>query len=162
MNQALTTYFAGEKQAGLMLAGIGLVMWVGAVLLFPARLELRPFAITLAVWGGLELAIGIGLFARTGPQVERLTAQLASDAAGFFSSEGQRMAGVQRNFAIIEAVWLVLIIISATVAWYWKGRPTLGAIALGVLINTSIFLAFDVLAERRGSGYVAALGAKSQ
>jgi len=54
-------------------------------------------------------------------------------------------------------VWLFLIASAAAVAIWQKQRVDIGGIALGILINTAIFLAFDIIAERRGSHYLAAL-----
>jgi len=153
MHGALTTYFDGEKSAGLFVAGLGLVVLVAAAVLFPARYELRAFAITLAVFGLVELAVGVGLFVKTGPQVTRLAAQLASDPAAFFAAEAPRMARVQRNFVYLEYLWLTLIAGAAATAIFVKHRPTVNGVALGVLMNAAAFLCFDLVAERRGAVY---------
>ena len=65
MPDELTTYFGGEKSGGLVLAIVGAVMLISAVVFFPSRLELRSFAITIGVWSLLQLGIGIGLFVKT-------------------------------------------------------------------------------------------------
>lgn len=147
------TYFDGEKNAGLMLLGLGLVVVTGAAILFPARWELRSFAVTLAVFGLVEVAIGAGLYLKTGPQVDRLVLQLTSEPAAFQATEGPRMAAVQRNFVILESVWLVLIAGSAILAIWQKRSTTISGIALGVIVNVTVFFAFDVIAERRGERY---------
>jgi hypothetical protein len=159
MNDALAKYFDGEKNAGLFFAGIGLLVLAVALVLFPARWELRSFAITLLVFGLLELAIGAGLYLKTGPQVVRLAELLSRDSAAFYAAEKPRMAIVQRNFVYLEALWLVLIASSAVVAIWQKRNVTLSGIALGVLVSTAAFLAFDTVAERRGEQYAAALAA---
>src|SRR5262249_2309329 len=125
--------------------------------LFDPRLELRSFAITLGVFALLQLAIGIGLWLKTGPQVEALPAQLSSDLPRYFAEEGARMVKVQRNFVILEWAWLALIAVSAVVAVAQKERAGLSGVALGILINVSIILAFDVIAERRGAVYLQAI-----
>ena len=155
MHEALTTYFAGEKNAGAVLAAIGLVM--GAAALMAARGQPKALAYTLAACAVLELAIGVGLYLKTDPQVARLSELLANDAAAFYAAEQPRMVTVQRNFVLLEGAWLVLITGSAVVAVWKKANPTASGIALGLLINTCLFLAFDVVAERRGSIYLAAL-----
>ena len=132
MTTSLHTYFAGEKHAGLMLAAIGLVMLVASIVLVPARWELRAFAITLGVWSLLELAVGLGLYFKTGPQVAKLVEQLATDSAAFVHAERPRMIGVQRNFVIIEVVWLVLIVASA-IAAVWLKQRTVSPAAQGLV-----------------------------
>jgi hypothetical protein len=157
MNEALATYFTGEKNAGAVLALIGLAMGTGAF--FSTRTPPKAFGYTIAVWALLELGIGVGLYLKTDPQVARLAGQLAGDAAAFYAAERPRMAAVQRNFVILECVWLAIIFCSAVIAVWKKGNPTASGVALGVLINTCLFLAFDIVAERRGSAYTAALNA---
>ena len=157
MNEAIATYFSGEKNGGLVLAGVGLAMLITAVVLFPARLELRSFAITVGVWSLLQLGIGIGLFVKTDAQVGALQSQLATSREAMTATELPRMEKVQQNFVLLEIVWVAMVVIGALVAWRMKEHPTVSGIALGVLINASVLLAFDIVAERRGATYLAAL-----
>jgi hypothetical protein len=126
--------------------------------LFPERWGLRAFAITLAVGGLLELAIGVGLYLKTGPQVAKLVGQLASDPAGFYAAERARMAIVQRNFVYLEFGWLALIGGCAAVAVWKKHAPVPSGVALGLLLTVVVILTFDIVAERRGALYLDALG----
>ena len=64
---------------------------------------------------------------------------------------------MQRNFVVIEYVELALIILCALVATTQKGRPALTGVALGLLVSSAVLLAFDLVAERRGATYLAAL-----
>src|SRR2546421_10181314 len=122
MRDTLLAYFAGEKHAGLMVGALGLCGLLAAAILYQPRWELRSFAVTLAVFALAELAIGVGLYLRTGPQVERLLAQLAADAGRLFGDESARMTRVQRNFVFLEYGWLVAIAAAAIVAVAQKGR----------------------------------------
>jgi hypothetical protein len=157
IREAMTVYFDGEKNAGLVLFGIGVAVFVAAAVLFPARFELRSLAWTLVVFGLLELAIGMGLYLKTGPQVANLSSRLADDRAALLDSERQRMVKVQNNFVTLERVWALLIVGSTLVAIARKTHVTLSGVALGVLVNTAVFLTFDVVAERRGRLYLEAL-----
>lgn len=157
MNEALTSYFGGEKNAGLVLAVIGALMLVAAIVFFPSKYELRAFAITLGVWSLLELGIGVGLLLKTGGQVAALEAQLAADRTTMIATERPRMVKVQRNFVFLEAAWVALIVIAAVVAWRFKQALTPSGVALGFLINASVLLVFDIVAERRGSVWLEAL-----
>src|SRR5437867_7578415 len=96
MHDALMIYFNGEKNAGLFLAGIGLAELAAAALLF--RQDLRSLAATIGVLALAEIALGVGLYLRTDPQVGRLVSQLGAEPARFYTDEGARMARVQRNF----------------------------------------------------------------
>jgi hypothetical protein len=153
MHDAMMVYFDGEKYAGLFLAGVGVAQIVAALVL----LRLRSFAVTLIVLSLAEIALGVGLYLRTGPQVNRLVVQLGSDAERFYSDEGPRMARVQRNFVIVQYVELAIIIVTAIIAVTQKGRPGLTGIGLALLINAAILLTFDLLAERRGAAYLSTI-----
>jgi hypothetical protein len=157
MFDALTVYFDGEKYAGLLLAGVSVALLAAAVVMFRARGDLRPFAITLGIVAVAQVALGAGLYLKTGPQVNGLVAQLRADPGRFRVAESERMARVQRNFVIVEYVEVAIIVVTAIAAVTQKPRPGIAGIALGLLIAASILLAFDVIAERRGSVYVNAL-----
>ena len=70
------------------------------------------------------------------------------------------MVRVQRNFVVLEFIWLPLMAASAAVALTQKSRPALWGAALGLLIQAAVFLAFDLVAECRGAAYLAALSAR--
>lgn len=157
MRDAILEYFAGEKSAGMLAAVVGAVALAAAVALFQPRWELRPLAIALGVMGLLELAVGVGLVIRTGPQVERLLALLGSEPARMQAEEAARMTRVQANFTLLQYLWVGLIALTAVAAATQKGRPALWGASLGVLLHASFLLVFDVVAERRGAVYLRAL-----
>jgi len=157
MQAAITTYFAGEKNAGLVLAVLGVIGLAAAVLFWPARWGIRSFAVTLGILALIEIAIGVGLFVRTGPQISSLLALLGSDSARFFAEEGARMARVQRTFVIVQYVEVAVIVLAAITALALKHRVTASGIALGLLLSAAVLLAFDIVAERRGAVYLGAI-----
>ena len=157
LTDAITAYFTGEKQGALVLIALGILGLAAAALFWSPRFGLRSFAVTLAVFALLELAIGIGLYVRTDQQVARLLAQLGSDPAGFFATEGARMARVQRTFAIAIRVEVALIVAAALAVLWQQERVTLTGVAFGLLINAALLLAFDSIAERRGAAYLGAV-----
>ena len=58
MTEVMLRYFAGEKQGGLLLVGIGALALLAAAVLFAPRWELRPLAWTLGVMAVLEVMAG--------------------------------------------------------------------------------------------------------
>jgi hypothetical protein len=157
MLNALRIYFDGEKQAGLLLACAAVGVMIVAAAMWRGGSGLRQLAMTLGVIAVAEIALGAGLYLRTGPQVRRLTDQLRLDPAGFYSAEARRMTRVQRNFMIVETIELLIVLGSAVAAISLKTRPELTGVALGLLISASILLAFDLIAERRGAEYLQAI-----
>lgn len=161
MQDAMTVYFDGEKNAGLLIAGIGVAALALAAVFYQPRWGLRSFAVALAVLALVEIAIGVGLYLRTGPQVASLLTQLGSDSTRFFADEGARMARVQRNFVIIQYIELTVIVTAAIAAIALKNRFWLSGIALALLCHAAFLLAFDLVAERRGAIYLTELRTRS-
>ena len=157
MHDALITYFDGEKHAGLCIAGLGAIGLAAAAVFYQPRWDLRAFAITLGALALIEVAIGVGLYVKTGPQLGGLLVQLGADAPHLHAAETARMLKVQRNFVILEYAWIVLITASAIAAVAARHRFRVTGIALGLLVNFAVILAFDVVAERRGARYLDAL-----
>jgi hypothetical protein len=157
MRDVVLTYFTGEKQAGLLLAGLGVLGLAAAILFIQERWGLRSFALTLGAFAVIELGIGAGLYLRTGPQVATLIGQISTDPGSAFAVEGARMLRVQRNFQVILYVELAAIVVAAGVAYALRSRAGLSGVALAVLINGAMLLAFDIVAERRGAAYLSAL-----
>jgi hypothetical protein len=159
--QQLIEYFQGEKNAALFVSGVATVTMVAAAALWPARFGLRSMSVTLGVLALVLLAVGVGLYFKTDPQVDRLLAQLGSDAPAFYAAETARMEKVQRNFVIIEWVEIVVIVVGAIAAIALKARPGVGGVAMALVAVFAFLLAFDIVAERRGAVYLRALAARA-
>lgn len=158
MRDALLAYFDGEKSAGLVLALVGLgKLAVAIALVLRAGPGTRPFAIALAVLAALELVVGGALFARTPGQVASLLATLESEPATFYARESARMAAVQKTFVRLELVWTAILVGGAATAIALKQKPVPAGIASALVLGAGLFLAIDLVAERRGAAYELAL-----
>ena len=71
------------------------------------------------------------------------------------------MIRVQRNFVVIQYVEVAVIVLAAIIALAQKSRFRLSCIALALLLHAAFLLAFDLVAERRGAIYLAAITAQS-
>ncbi|MFO0601795.1 MAG: hypothetical protein U0324_01415 [Polyangiales bacterium] len=158
LTESLAVYFAGEKSAGLLLAVVGALAlaWGGLVLRGGAG-DLRGALWPVMLIGALQVAIGVGLTARTDGQAAALRAQLDRSPAAFFAAERPRMEKVQRNFVWIEWVEVALLAIGVALALGWKGSPVAWGVGAGMVLQAGFMLAFDLLAERRGAAWLDAL-----
>jgi hypothetical protein len=151
----LLHYFAGEK-AG---AAVCLALGIGAVLfafwVFRSHAAFRAMAIPVGLIGLAQLALGAGLWVRTDPQVASLQAGLTDQPQSARQSELARMERVNANFRVIEAVEAALILASLVLALAFRGKPTLTAVGMGLLLQASVMLAFDLFAEHRAHVYTA-------
>ncbi len=158
LHESLTVYFEGEKSAGLVLAVVGALAlaWGGLVLRGGAG-DLRGALWPVMLVGVLQLAVGVGLYARTDAQVAGLRAQHAREPAAFFAAETARMEKVQRSFVAIEWVELALLVVGVALALGRKGSTTAWGVGTGMVVQAAVMLAFDLVAERRGAAWLEAL-----
>lgn len=157
LGEALTTYFDGEKSAGLVLAGVGALACGWAFAVRRGYTDAAGMFWPVVIIGVLQVAIGVGLYLKTGPQVAALHATMERAPSEMLSAETPRMRAVQRNFPIIEVVELVMLAVGVAMALGLKGRPYLSEVGMGLALQASVMLVFDLLAEKRGALYLAAL-----
>lgn len=69
---------------------------------------------------------------------------------------------VQRNFVVVQYIEVAVIVIAAITAFAQKSRFWVAGVALGLLLNAALLLAFDLVAERRGAAYLAAIHTQAQ
>lgn len=157
MLDALTTYFDGEKQGATALMILGGAALTAAIVIVVTRSDDRAMAIPLGVIALLQLAIGIGLYARTDPQLAALVQQATTDAPALITAEIARMNTVMRSFAVIKIIELALFALGVALTYAFATRPAIHAIGIGLIIQAAVMLVFDLTAERRAVPYVEAL-----
>lgn len=160
MDSKMKEYFAGEMSESYVWSGLGLAGVAAAVPLFVADDSIgRPASVPIFVLGLVQLALGIGLYVRTPGQVERLSAQLKSDPAGYAAAERKRMRGVNRGFSIYRPVELGILTVGlGLVAGGGLGRSdTAIGVGLGLIVESLLFLVLDHYADDRGAWYEAVL-----
>lgn len=157
INDALTTYFDSEKSAGLVLVGVGAIACAWAAVVRRGFSDAAGMFWPLVIIGVLQLAIGAGLAARTPSQVAGLRATMERSQPELLAAETPRMEKVQRNFVGIEVVEAVLLAVGVALALGFKGTPYLSEVGMGLALQATVMLVFDLLAERRGALYLAAL-----
>ena len=148
----LLRYFDGEKNAAIVCGVLGVVSLGGAFWLWRHGELLRAMLYPLAIVGALQLAIGIGLYARTPGQVRELTRELEAKPGEARQAELARMQKVNRSFVMIEIAEGVLIVVGLALFLGLRGRPA-SAVGLGLVLEASAMLAFDAFAEQRAHTY---------
>lgn len=71
----LMVYFAAEKQAAVLIGCLGVVAGIFAAYLWLSANSFKAMAWPLIVIGLAQIAIGVGLFIRTDPQVGQASAR---------------------------------------------------------------------------------------
>ncbi|MCA9540215.1 MAG: hypothetical protein KC620_15060 [Myxococcales bacterium] len=157
---AIDTYFAGERQLGLLLVPVGLLVIAAAF--FAWRGQPGPFgvglAIPLALLGLLGAGVGGGLALKTPGQVNTLKAALEEKPAEALAAERDRMAKVNANWIRLKLVWTAFALIGLGLILLGR-KEWMPGVGVGLLIFAATLMATDVTAERRALVYTAALDA---
>ena len=150
----LHQYFDGERYGAMMALGLGIASICLASYVWFGRSPFRAMAWPLVIVAVVELGVGVGLLARTGPQVETLEAGLRTAPQPTAAVELQRMTRVNQSFRVIKTievvaiaagVFLIMLLPAENVAWR--------AVGLGLLLQATALLVFDVFAEHRAHLY---------
>lgn len=161
MLQHLQAYFAAERAESLVFMGFGWVaLAFAAFVLWRVRDPLfRGIALPVLAVGVIQAAVGLTIYARTGSQVDALEAQLASDPAAFKTGELARMEKVRTGFAVYKSIEALFIVVGLGLALMRNARRFWRGFGLGMLLQGSLMLPADLIAEDRAAAYVGALQA---
>lgn len=150
----LLSYFTAEKQAAVVIAGLGVVSTILAVYLWLTGSLFKAMAWPLIIIGAGQLALGAGLLLRTDPQVARLQEGLRSSPQVTLESELARMAKVNRSFKVVEAVEVLLLLAGLFLALVLRSRHLAWAsVGMGLVLQAAVTLVFDLFAEHRALVY---------
>jgi hypothetical protein len=153
--EPLLRYFQGEKHGGVVCAAMGLVALALALSVWRAGSELRTMALPLGLIALAQLGIGVGLTLRTPAQVAALTARFGAEPDAARATELARMRRVNSAFKIIEIAEVAVIAASLLLILALRGRPAVQGVAMGLLLQASALLVFDLYAEKRAHAYTA-------
>jgi hypothetical protein len=154
MTESMHNYFREEKTEALffLIAGIfslGLSVW--AFFINRERFFVG-LAIPVLVVGLIQLVVGATVYFRTQQQVAGLEEVFATDPAKFAASELERMIAVMNNFRIYK--WVEIgFVVSGLLLIIFNVQGFVQGIAVGLLLQGSVMLSLDIVAERRGLNY---------
>ena len=150
----LTAYFTAEKQGGLLLIALAAASLALAIYLFATKSLFSPMAWPVLVLGGIELVIGVTVAGRAAAQIAEIEAGLQSKRTVTITAEVERMARVNGTFELIKKVEIALIAVSILFMIVRPAPDTLGAMGLGILLQSAVLLVFDTFAHHRAIHYV--------
>lgn len=151
-------YFTEERIESLFFIIIGSVtLLLSAFFLFIIKYSFfKGMSIPLLMIGLIQLTVGISVYNRSLKDIERVTYFKNYKPEKIQTEELPRMEKVIKKFTIYKWIELILIIgaIVLFIAFYTSPQTFWKGLALGVLIQASIMLSLDVLAEKRGQIYM--------
>src|SRR5690349_8013023 len=102
MTLSMEDYFEGERAAGYVFLGEGLVSIGTSAFLFTRGDPMsRGAGFPVVIIGALEAAVGLGLAVRTSGQIAERKRWIGSDPAAFQRDEKKRMERVIRQFVFL-------------------------------------------------------------
>jgi hypothetical protein len=150
----LNAYFTAEKHGGLLLIALAAASLALAIYLFATKSLFAAMAWPVLVLGGIELVIGLTVAGRAPAQIAEIEAGLQSTRAVTITAELERMARVNGTLELIKKVEIALIAVSLVFMIVRPAPDTLGAVGLGILLQSAVLLAFDTFAHHRAIQYV--------
>jgi hypothetical protein len=150
----LMAYFGAEKSGGLIAFLIGVSALSFSFYLYKYGSTYKGMVYPLVFFGLIETVVGGGLFLKSDKDIARLLPIYAHSAQEFKSIEGLRMETVMQRFKMIKAVWLILLLGGAMSGFYFFRNNLVFSICLGVILQTSVLLVYDMIAEKRADEYL--------
>lgn len=157
MNRSMEDYFEGERAAGYVFFGQGLVSMGTSAFLFTRQNDMsRGAAYPVVVVGALEATVGLALMIRTSKQIAERRKQIAAEPAKFRQDEQKRMKRVIGQFVFLEIVEVASVVtgIGLVTGGELTKKPFLTGIGAGLAVQGAALLGLDFLAERRGQRYL--------
>lgn len=154
MHAGLIAYFSGEKKESLLFLMVGGAAIAASLYFWMTGSPQRAMGYPLVAVALIQLVVGWSVYSRTDRQVKDLHALLAKDPGAYVGAEIPRMVKVRRSFLIYKGIEIVLLAAGAVGMLLWRDRPTLHAVSLGLALQASLMLVFDLMAERRADAYV--------
>jgi hypothetical protein len=157
MQRAMRAYFAAAKRGAAVFLVAGLISIAASAVLWVSPTRLRGMVAPLAAIGLLQVAAGATVLARTHRRSTRLRGLLAADPARCRREEQERMRRARIWFRIFKAVEMVVLTAGLTLMLLFPRPHPAYAAGLACVLQGSVTLVLDRLAERRAEDYAAAL-----
>lgn len=154
MHAAIVTYFTAEKRESLLFMAAGFVAIAASVFLWRTGSPWRGMAYPLVAVALIQIVVGSTVYFRTDAQVLGLHIQLAADPGGYLDAELPRMEKVRRSFTVYKIIEIALLALGAAGYFLFRERQTLLAVCLGLLLQSALMLALDLVAEHRAGAYM--------
>jgi hypothetical protein len=151
IGKAFARYFAAERRGAVTFLAAGLAALTLSLGLALSRTAYRGMIPPLGVLGLVEIVVGATGFLRTPSRVEE-------DARG---RERERMRRVIASFRIYKVAETVVLTAGLTLMMLFPRHTVLYASGLGCLLQASVLLVLDRVAERRAREYASGLEATS-
>lgn len=153
----LRHYFAEEVKESWVFVAAGLLAVGASFWLWRTHSAFRFALWPLLAVAAIQLSVGAYIIARTPGQVARLEAELAQEPAKAQQAEIARLAKVLDAFRFYKLFEIALLLCAVGLALFLPHHAVARGVALGLLLQSALMLAADLVAEQRAEAYLDAL-----
>jgi hypothetical protein len=151
---AIINYFKAEKRESLLFMAVGFAAITVSVFLWRTGSPWRGMAWPLVAIALIQIVVGSTVYFRTDAQALGLHRQLAADPAAYRAAELPRMERVRRSFNLYKGIEIALLALGVAGYFFFRERQTLFAASHGLMLQSALMLALDLVAERRADVYM--------
>jgi len=149
-------YFNGERlQCGIGIAMALISISVGVYFLLQLK---KPFTTGMSypflIIPGFLLMICIAVIIRSSKDIVRVNQMVQRDKPKIKTEELPRMETVMRNFKIIKRAEMAVVVVGLLLYVFLPAGTFWRGVGLGLTIQASMMLFFDLVAESRGKVYL--------
>jgi hypothetical protein len=152
-------YFAEERRRAAFFLAAGLAALTLSLVLAARPTAYRGMIPPLGVLGLVEIVVGATVFLRTPRQAGALRRDVRDAEEDARARERERIRRVIASFRIYKVAETVVLTAGLTLMMLFPRHTVLYASGLGCLLQASVLLVLDRVAERRAREYASALDA---
>ena len=152
----ISTYFNAERAESMLFIAVGVLALAasGWCLIVLRKPFFNGMAISLSVVAVLQLIVGVTIYLRSPQDAARVQQMLQTAPDRLQTEEVPRMQAVMRNFRIYLGVEVALLILGLALLAFAAPGGLLRGAAMGLALQAVFTAALDLVATRRGDGYL--------
>lgn len=154
----IKNYFTQEKIESIFFILIGMLAISFALISwFIVKYSFyKGLAYTLFLIGVIQVVVGITVYIRSPKDITRVEQFVKTEPQKIQTEEIPRMKKVITNFELYKWIEIVLIVIGIVLFIYFKTSTQVfwKGLGLGLIIQASLMLSLDVVAEKRAVSYI--------
>ena len=156
MVDPMITYFKAEKAESILFILAALVAGSISIWMILKLKDsfLTGLSIPLLAVAVIQLVVGSVIYFRTDKQVANLANTYTENVQQFIEKETPRMNRVMGSFRIYKSVEAAFIIAGLLLMFFTTDKNMWNGIGLGLLLQGTLMIAFDLFAERRAEVYL--------
>jgi hypothetical protein len=155
---AVTRHYCSEElKQGFVFLAMGLVSGAAGAWLWRSHSAFRHALWPLLVVAVLQLALGGLTLLRQPAGGRQAETRLVSDPPAFKADETRRLTSLMDTLRFYKLAWIAGVLAAIGLALFLSQNDFARGWALGLLLQSSLMLAADLVAEQRAEAYLEVL-----